>query len=114
MRQLPEPAGQVLPPGGTGATPRLGVKIAVGAPITMGCLSIDGSRVQWEVGSDTRVGILQAMRRLDLALVGLPGARLPSGLQVPGRSDLGLAARGGPSYGSIAVVLGFQHPPSGG
>ena len=44
------------------------------------------------------------MEQLDLVLVGLPGARLDQGSQLPGRNDIAIHARGGASYSSCALV----------
>eukprot|EP00959_Pyramimonas_sp_CCMP1952_P231982 4847933-Pyramimonas_sp.AAC.1 len=52
------------------------------------------------------------MRVLDIGLLGLPGARLAEGFEIPGKPHLGVAARGGPSYASAAVLWDRRQIPS--
>ena len=49
------------------------------------------------------------MIELDLAGVGLPGARLPAGFSLPAQTGLSIAARGGPAYSSVAAVWHRSH-----
>ena len=48
--------------------------------------------------------ITTALDELDLDIIGIPAARLSVGFTVPGRQDLRVIARGGPSHSSVAVV----------
>ena len=83
---------------------------AAGNPGRSGCASIDGAHVLWHrlVGSPWSAAT--AMDRLGLHLLGLPAARLPSGISIPGASHLHLLARGGPSYHSCAVLWRVDSP----
>ena len=44
------------------------------------------------------------MGALGIDVLGLPGARLREGFQLPSHWGLRVAARGGPSYASVAVI----------
>ena len=91
------------------------VRLGVGSPGTTGCRGIAHHTINWSIFTNADTGILTAMSKLDLSLVVLPGARLESGFSLPGRRDVHIYARGGPSYDSCTIIwvknlAGRVHP----
>ena len=81
------------------------LKIGFGNPGRMGCASMSGEEITWQPILDKQIGVVGAFNNLDLAAVGLPGARLPSGITTPPRSSLVLDCRRGEhSYASCALA----------
>ena len=58
----------------------------------------------WTPILDKQTGVVKAMMALGLSVAGLPGACIQAGSRIPGRDDLRIYARGGPSYASCALV----------
>ena len=78
------------------------LRLGVGSPSTMGCANLRGTSVRFRTLFGSPVSVLTAMRELDLHMVGLPGARLPTGFASSGLVVFARGALG--SYSSTAVV----------
>ena len=105
----PPPAQVMLPAPEVHGTFR--ASLGVGSPSTLGCTSVDGKTVRWHLFTDREVGIASAFDHLQVALIGLPGARLARSTKVPQVPWMGILARGGPSYASTAVVWDRRQLP---
>ena len=81
------------------------LKVGMGSPGYTGCVNVEGNSVSWGKFTNASHGVLAAMRALDLCIVGLPGARLRDGFQLPPKHGVHIVARGGPAYDSCAVVI---------
>ena len=86
------------------------LKIGVGNPGKTGCVSVDGSSVIWSKLLGRPWSAITAMDKLGLHILGLPAARLRSGIALAGCPGWNLECRGGPSYFSCAVIW-KQHGP---
>ncbi len=80
------------------------LRLGLGSPGYTGCLSVPNSTIRWDVLLHPITGVIGAMLQRSLHMLALPGARLPAGSSIPGMKDIGVIARGGPSYGSTALV----------
>ena len=80
------------------------LKVAFGVPGVLGCADASGRKVLWSPLIDKRFGVHAAFTHLGLDMMGLPAARLRSGLQLPGGLRLLGECRGGPSYASCSVL----------
>ena len=92
------------------------LRLGFGSPSTLGCTDLLGTSVNYASLIGGRYSVQRAMQKLNLSCVGLPGARLHDSFSLPSESGLVVAARGGPSYASVAVVwrsdLGSAIKPS--
>ena len=86
--------------------PSAHVNIGVGNPGPIGCLDVRGTSVYWPPLLDKEYGALTAMHKLDLVLLGLPGARLPEGFCIPNTKHIHVEARrcNISTYASVAVL----------
>jgi hypothetical protein len=82
--------------------PKKQLRLAVGGPGILGCANMAGTAVDWRPMLDRNVGVVEAVRRLELDIIGMPAARLRDGCQAPPGIELTLECRGGPSYASVA------------
>lgn len=80
------------------------LRLGLGSPGYNGCLHMSGNCIRWKIFDNASFGIVAAMTRLDIHIMGLPCARLPDGFAFPERYGLKCFARGGPSYSSCAVI----------
>ena len=95
------------------AEPALGIHVvrcAAGYPGRSGCTTVDGTSVLWHRLVESPWSAATAMEKLGLRILGLPAARLPAGIPIPGAPHLRLLARGGPSYHSCAVLWRIDTP----
>ena len=89
----------------TAASPPISnLRLACGVPGVLGCASARGEKVLWEPLLHRKYGLRSAFDALGLDLAGLPPARLPSDLKLPGGSGWFGVMCGGPSYHSCAVL----------
>ena len=79
------------------------LRLGLGSLGYNGCLHVGGNCIRWSIFDNASLGIVAAMTRLDIHILGLPCARLPEGFTFPERYGLKYFARGGPSYSSCAV-----------
>ncbi len=81
------------------------IRIGLGSPSTSGCVAANSSAIKWSTFTDSRVGILHAMRCLDLDVIILPGARLqPDFIPPAGWGIKTFCRRGQQSYDSCAIL----------
>ena len=82
------------------------LRVGFGNPGYFGCADVTGKVQRLEALVDERVGALRAMRELRLDLIGLPGARLPNGSELPIQLKTKAACQweGGSSHASVAVL----------
>ena len=69
--------------GGNQWLPKESLSIGLGSPGLNGCMDVSGRSIDWQVFRHKQVGILTAMRELDLDIIVLPGARLPADFKPP-------------------------------
>ena len=79
-------------------------RMDLGSPSRCGCTNVSGGTVHYPTFTNSRHGILTAMRQLHLSFIGLPGARLREDFVCSATPELRVVARGGPSYNSCAVA----------
>ena len=96
--------GSLPPPRETCAVELATLCFGLGSPGYTGCLGIGSTAIRWGVFTERGIGILASMDRLKLHILGLPGARLPCGTTIPGSHEFQLISRGGPDYGSTALI----------
>jgi hypothetical protein len=81
------------------------LKVGAGNPGRLGCCSdFAGNIIKWDKLYGKPWSAITAMQQLNLDVLGLPGARLPGDVKLPGNHDYQIVARGGPSYASTAVI----------
>ena len=107
IRTVADFAARVAPPArarGEGKEKgRTEIKIGVANPSNLGCTHGRGGGINWAplVGQS---GAVPTMQKLRLDLLGLPGARIPTGLAAPSLAPWRLTSRGGSAFGSCAAV----------
>ena len=74
------------------------LRLGLGSLGYNGCLHVGGNCIRWSIFDNASLGIVAAMTRLDIHILGLPCARLSEGFTFPARYGLKYFARGGPSY----------------
>ena len=80
------------------------LRLGLANPSVTGCMDIKGERLNWQPILDENRGIYPAMTKLGLDAVGLTAARLSPNACLPTRVAGVLVCRGGPQYGSTAVL----------
>ena len=81
------------------------LRLGFGSPGYNGCLNVQGTAVHMSILIDRETSVTYAMHKLKLHALGLSGARLSKKFALPRHLGYVVHARGGPAYGSVAVVV---------
>jgi len=77
-------------------------------PHKNGLTNVQGTAIAWSRIKDHEVGLVRAIRDLNLSFLGLPACRVPENFQLPVALGMELTALGGTSYASVGVLRSLE------